>query len=136
MPAQSLKMKKIILLLLFILGTFNLIFAQSKVKNVNASDFKVMLEKQKGILIDLRTPDEIQKGKIKGAIEIDFINADFVKEINKMDKNKFYYLYCASGGRSADAAEMMINEGFKHVVNLEKGFSDWKKQNFEIEKNK
>jgi rhodanese-related sulfurtransferase len=43
-------------------------------------------------------------------------------------------LYCAGGGRSADASEILISKGFKHVVNLEKGFADWKKQNFEIEK--
>ena len=93
-----------------------------------------MIEKQKGIVIDLRTPDEIKKGKIKGATEIDFLAVDFNKEADKLDKSKTYYLYCAGGGRSADAAEILISKGFKQIVNLEKGFADWKKQNFEIEK--
>jgi rhodanese-related sulfurtransferase len=125
-------MKKIILISLISLISIN--YANAQYKNVSASEFKNLLEKQKGILIDLRTPDEIKKGKIKGATEIDFLAVDFNKEAEKLDKSKTYYLYCAGGGRSADAAEVLISKGFKQVVNLEKGFADWKKQNFEIEK--
>jgi rhodanese-related sulfurtransferase len=125
-------MKKIILIMLITLISFN--YANAQYKNVTAVEFKSLIEKQKGVVIDLRTPDEIKKGKIKGATEIDFLGVDFNKEADKLDKSKTYYLYCAGGGRSADASEILISKGFKHVVNLEKGFADWKKQNFEIEK--
>ena len=118
--------------MLIILIRFNYVNAQYK--NVTAVEFKSLIEKQKGFVIDLRTADEIKKGKIKGATEIDFLVVDFNKEADKLDKSKTYYLYCAGGGRSADAAEILASKGFKHVVNLEKGFADWKKQNFEIEK--
>jgi phage shock protein E len=125
-------MKKIILIMLITLISFN--YANAQYKNVTAVEFKSLIEKQKGVVIDLRTVDEIKKGKIKGATEIDFLGVDFNKEADKLDKSKTYYLYCAGGGRSADASEILISKGFKHVVNLEKGFADWKKQNFEIEK--
>jgi rhodanese-related sulfurtransferase len=125
-------MKKIILIMLITLISFN--YANAQYKNVTAVEFKSLIEKQKGVVIDLRTVDEIKKGKIKGATEIDFLATDFNKEADKLDKSKTYYLYCAGGGRSADASEILISKGFKHVVNLEKGFADWKKQNFEIEK--
>jgi rhodanese-related sulfurtransferase len=123
-------MKKIILIMLITLISFN--YANAQYKNVTAVEFKSLIEKQKGVVIDLRTVDEIKKGKIKGATEIDFLGVDFNKEADKLDKSKTYYLYCAGGGRSADASEILISKGFKHVVNLEKGFADWKKQNFEI----
>ena len=42
-------------------------------------------------------------------------------------------MYCAGGGRSADAAEILVKKGFKNVVNLTGGFSAWKKANLEIE---
>lgn len=118
--------------MLITLISFN--YANAQYKNVTAVEFKSLIEKQKGVVIDLRTVDEIKKGKIKGATEIDFLGVDFNKEADKLDKSKTYYLYCAGGGRSADASEILISKGFKHVVNLEKGFADWKKQNFEIEK--
>lgn len=127
-------MKNIIILLAFIAFT-QVSFAQQKTTYTNASaaEFKAMMEKKKGVLIDLRTPDEIKKGKIKGAKEIDFLAVDFAVEADKLDKKKTYYLYCAGGGRSGEAADILISKGFKNVVNLQKGFSEWKKMNFEIE---
>ena len=56
--------------------------------------------------------------------------------ISKLDKTKTYLIYCAGGGRSGECAELMKKEGFTHVVNLEKGFDDWKKKGFEVEMKK
>jgi phage shock protein E len=127
-------MNKLTLTFLFILGLSIIGNAQTKgYKNVNATEFKTLVEKKKGVVIDLRTPDEIKKGKIKGAQEIDFFASDAEARIDKLDKKKTYYIYCAGGGRSGECAEMMVNKGFKNVVNLEKGFSEWKKLGYEME---
>jgi len=127
-------MKKLRLILVVVLSYATTSFAQKAAyTNASAAEFKTMIETKKGVLIDLRTPDEIKKGKIKGAQEIDFLAVDFAKEADKLDKKKTYYLYCAGGGRSSEAAEILISKGFKNVVNLQKGFSEWKKMNFEIE---
>lgn len=83
-------------------------------------------------VIDLRTDDEIKsRGMIKGAKQINFLATDAEAQIGKLDKKKSYLLYCAGGGRSSDAAELMKTKGFKEIVNLEKGFDDWKKKGFE-----
>ncbi len=125
---------KLTIAVLFIFIAFSGVNAQSTgYKNVKASEFKSMMEKKKGVLIDLRTQDEIRKGKIKGAEEIDFLSTDAEEKIKKLDKKKTYYIYCAGGGRSGDCADLMVKNGFKNIVNLEKGFSDWKKAGFEIE---
>ena len=125
---------KLIIVFLLVTGSFIHMNAQKAgYKNVGAVEFKSMMEKKKGVLIDLRTPDEIKKGKIKGAEEFDFFAADAESKIIKLDKKKTYYIYCAGGGRSGDCAELMVKNGFKNIVNLEKGFSDWKKAGFEIE---
>ena len=127
--------KKLMIAIAFLAGFSGIGFAQKAgtVKNVNATEFKSLMEKKKGVLIDLRTPDEIKKGKIKGAEEIDFLAPDAESQIDKLDKKKTYYIYCAGGGRSGECAELMIKKGFKNVVNLQKGFSDWKKAGFEVE---
>ncbi len=104
-------------------------------KDVDATTFKKLIDEKKDILIDLRTPEEIKtKGKIKGAIEIDFLAKDAEDQTKKLDKKKTYLIYCAGGGRSGDCRDLMTKEGFKEVVNLSKGFDDWKKKGFEIEK--
>lgn len=117
-----------ILLICFSLAGF------SQVKNVDAIAFKKMIEEKKYVLIDLRTSEEIKsKGIIKGATQIDFFGKDATTEIDKLDKSKSYLIYCAGGGRSEECGFYMQKHGFKDVVNLEKGFSDWKNKGFEIE---
>lgn len=125
-------MKNIILLsLLLICG----ISRAQTVTNVNSEEFKKQIDAKKGILIDLRTDDEIKsKGKIKGARQIDFLAKGAEDTIKKLDKNKTYLIYCAGGGRSGECAELMQKQGFKEVINLEKGFGDWKNKGYEIEK--
>lgn len=104
------------------------------IHNVDALTFKKMVDKKDGILIDLRTKDEVAKGIIPGARVIDFLSADWDKEFAKLDKKKTYYVYCAGGGRSSEAAEQMANAGFVNIVNLTKGFADWKKAGLPVSK--
>lgn len=123
-------MKKLITLILFALGTS--VFSQSKIEHVDAATFKKYIDEKKGVLIDLRTDDELKnKGMIKGALQIDFLAKDAEEKIAKLDKKKTYLIYCAGGGRSGDCAELMEKQGFSHVVNLEKGIEGWKKSGFE-----
>lgn len=118
---------------LFVLFFSFSLFSQ-KVKNVDATEFKKLIEEKKYVLIDLRTTEEIKsKGMIRGATQIDFLDKNVEATIEKLDKSKGYLIYCAGGGRSADCAELMQKQGFKEVVNLEKGFIDWKNKGFETE---
>lgn len=123
-------MKKLFFLAFAICSTT--LFSQSKVENVDAATFKKYVDEKKGVLIDLRTDDELKnKGMIKGAMQIDFLAKDAEEKISKLDKKKTYLIYCAGGGRSGDCAELMEKQGFSHVVNLEKGIEGWKKSGFE-----
>jgi phage shock protein E len=130
--------KKFNLLFVLIVSIFILArpLAQAQVvSNVSAEEFKKGLESDKNtVLVDLRTTDEINKGFIKGSIQLDFLAKDAEKQIDKLDKNKTYYVYCAGGGRSSEAATYMQQHGFKKVVNLTKGFGEWSKKGFEVEK--
>jgi phage shock protein E len=111
--------------------------AQIKINNVDATRFTELMKDTATILIDLRTNDEIaRKGMIKNAMHIDFLGTDSEERIKKLDKNKTYLVYCAGGGRSAECAAFMSQWGFNKVINLEKGFDDWKGKGFETVKNK
>ena len=117
--------------LLSILLPLTFALSGQTVKNVDAETFQKLLAGGKGELIDLRTDDEIdRKGMIPGAKQIDFLAKDSEEQIKKLDKNKTYLIYCAGGGRSAQCAELMEANGFKSVVNLSKGYDDWKKKGF------
>lgn len=128
--------KKILTLLLLMVTSVGILSAQkSSYKNMNAADFKAEMDKKKGVLIDLRTPEEIKKtGIIKGAVEMDFLSAEFESKLDKLDKKQTYYVYCAGGGRSAECAQQMIDKGFPNVINLQKGISEWMKAGYETVK--
>lgn len=113
------------------------VIAQTKVEHVDAVTFKKRIDEKKGVLIDLRTDDELKnKGFIKGATQIDYLKKDAEDRISKLDRKKTYLIYCAGGGRSGECAELMVKLQFKQVINLEKGFDDWKKKGFAIESKK
>ncbi|MDQ3046805.1 MAG: rhodanese-like domain-containing protein [Bacteroidota bacterium] len=132
-------MKKLIILAICALSMGSSAIAQTTntvvVTNVSAERFKSIAASEKdAVIIDLRTNDEIKKGIIKGAIQMDYLAKDFDTQMAKLDKNKTYLVYCQGGGRSGDAAEYMEKQGFKRVFNLEKGFSDWVTKGFPVEK--
>ena len=106
------------------------------VTNLSSERFKALIANDKnGMVIDLRTMEEItSKGFIKGSVRLDYLAKDAEKQVDKLDKNKTYYIYCASGGRSSDCAEYMEKHGFKRVFTLEKGFSEWLQKGFPVEK--
>lgn len=96
------------------------------VNNIGPSEVAKIVKEKNAILIDVRTPEEINEGIIEGAtVFVDYKNANFASEIAKLDKSKTYIVYCRSGGRSAGASEMMIGQGFQSIYNLEGGITGW-----------
>lgn len=78
-------------------------------------------------LVDVRTPQEWDTGHIEGAKHIDRFSDDFKAEVDKLDKDKPVRLYCAGGGRSEEAREILRGMGFKDVRDLDGGIAAWKK---------
>jgi phage shock protein E len=81
--------------------------------------FKEKLEESRGVVIDVRTADEYQRGHLAIAdYNSDLLNGDFEAHLDSLSKDGTYYLYCRSGNRSGQAAEIMKNKGFKEVFNV------------------
>ena len=69
------------------------------------------------ILIDVRQPDEYEKGHIPGARSIPLQKLrDFSLEVT--DKDTPIYVYCLSGARSARAVRALRGVGFTAVTDL------------------
>ncbi|MDO6519302.1 rhodanese-like domain-containing protein [Zobellia uliginosa] len=95
--------------------------------NLSQEDWEEQLEKDDNALIlDVRTPEEVEEGYIPNSINIDFyLGQDFLNEIEKLDKSKNYYVYCRSGNRSGQACAIMNSVGIENTYNLEGGFMNW-----------
>ena len=98
-------------------------------ETLSPQEFKSKLESIPGaVVVDVRTPEEISTGFLKGAINIDFKDPTFEENIKTLDKSKPYFVYCLSGKRSGSAAEIMEEAGFNEVYTLEDGLQRWKKE--------
>ncbi|PRY05706.1 phage shock protein E [Pontibacter ummariensis] len=88
------------------------------VQQLTPAEFIQERMSRKTVLLDVRTPEEYATGHLDGAENSDFRGGAFAEEMKDWDKDKKYYLYCASGNRSGKAAEMMRQAGFKHIYNI------------------
>jgi molybdopterin/thiamine biosynthesis adenylyltransferase/rhodanese-related sulfurtransferase len=83
--------------------------------------------------IDVREQDEWDEGHIPGAIHIPRGNLESRIEGFVPDRTQPVVVYCASGARSAFAAKSLQELGYARPVSLEGGFTDWKRNGYEIE---
>ncbi len=96
------------------------------VKSFNAVEAKNLIthtSAEKFTLLDVRQPAEYQSGHIAGAKLIPL--GDLGERINEIDADKPTIVYCAIGGRSRVAAQMLIEKGFTEVYNLSGGIKVW-----------
>lgn len=102
-------------------------------KTVSPQEFQKMMNEKNTIVLDVRTKEEVSEGKIPNAVNIDFYSNTFEQEVSKLDKSKTILVYCRSGRRSANAAEILTKKGYK-VINLDGGISNWQSQGLPIQK--
>ena len=81
---------------------------------------------EQAVVLDVRTKTEVAEGIIPNAINIDIYQGqDFVFDLEELDKDKNYYVYCRSGNRSAQACAIMNQLGFENAYNLMGGITEW-----------
>ena len=115
------KMKKYSFLVLFLTLCTGQLFSQ--VLEVESFSTKIA-ELPQALLLDVRTSGEFGGGHLPKARNIDFRSEAFGQEVDKLDKSKPVLIYCLSGGRSAQAAELMRSKGFQ-VTELKGGYLKW-----------
>lgn len=74
-------------------------------------------------LLDVRQPKEYQVGHIPGATLAPITELE--THIQELDKDKPTLVYCAIGGRSRAASQILAGKGFKHIYNMGGGFKAW-----------
>jgi len=92
------------------------------------------------LLVDVREPDEYRLGHLPGAVLIPrgiiepSADLRFPKrhpELSQARKRRVV-LYCATGGRSALACEVLQEMGFENVASLAGGYGAWEAAELEV----
>jgi rhodanese-related sulfurtransferase len=76
-------------------------------------------------VLDIRTPEEFGESHLAGAVNIDFFETTFAADIEALDRDASYVLYCKSGGRSGAAMELIRELGFTDVHEIDGGIMAW-----------
>jgi rhodanese-related sulfurtransferase len=90
-------------------------------QSVSAQAFVEDLDKTSYDVLDVRKPGEFEGGHVDEAtnLPLDFIN----EELNKVDKNKTYYVHCAGGYRSLIYISILKARGYDNLINVEGGWA-------------
>lgn len=105
-----------------------------KFKSLSSDKFEEMIQGNNIQLVDVRTVAEYSDGHIPGSININVLDNNFGADVEEiLQKDRPVAVYCKSGRRSRNAANILVEKGFK-VYNLDKGILDWKELGKDIEK--
>lgn len=100
--------------------------------SVSAQEFEKEIKTNTIQLLDVRTPQEYAEGHIDGALNINVQSNDFKESAQReLSKDSTVLVYCRSGRRSLNAAEILTNLGYK-VVNLKGGIIEWEENGLPV----
>ena len=91
-----------------------------------------LIEKHNGdgnfVVLDIRTPGEYHSGHLQDSILIDFYSKTFSDQINRLDRQKSYLIYCRSGNRSSKSLNLFKELNFPKIYHLSSGINGWKSE--------
>lgn len=115
--------------------------ARERVENLSAAQVAAELERGEALLVDLREPGEqLQHGKIPGAVSAPRGMLEFWADPSspyhrpEFDPQRRLILHCASGGRSALAADTLQQMGYVRVAHLAGGLKAWAEEGLTVER--
>lgn len=115
--------------------------ANTRVKTTSPAEAQSLLNTADTVFVDLRDSAELQRdGKIPGAVHVNRGMLEFTLDPTlpyhhpAFSSGKHVIFYCASGGRSALAADTAQQMGLQHVSHLGGGFKAWCEAGGAVEK--
>ena len=112
--------------------------AKSQITEVEITEVVALLDEGYQVL-DVREPAEYISGTLDGAFNVPRGVLEAAsdhqypgKNQNMQDRDKKWLLLCATSGRSAMAASVMQQMGFKNVKNINGGMAAWKQAEMHV----
>lgn len=101
---------------------------------LSPADAVVLMNRHKGVVVDVSEPDEFARGHVVGARNVPL--GQLAERLPQVVKNKALpvILVCASGARARKAAGIAKNLGYEQAQVLGGGLAAWKEANLPLEK--
>jgi rhodanese-related sulfurtransferase len=102
-------------------------------ETVSPEDAASIIAEDSGtIVLDIRTPEEYNEGIIEGAINIDFYAPNFAQQLDALDKDSSYVVYCRSDNRTGQAMDTFANLEFQQVSEIDGGIVNWYQEDLPV----
>ncbi|WP_067620511.1 rhodanese-like domain-containing protein [Alicyclobacillus acidiphilus] len=115
-----------LVLVVFVLGyvAYRMLPAKG-VRSIRTEELKQMLLSKHPLVqyIDVREPGEFRNGHIQGFRNIPL--GQLKRRLGELDRDKPVVVMCHSGMRSAQAARLLVKQGFSDVRNVSGGMLAW-----------
>jgi rhodanese-related sulfurtransferase len=93
-----------------------------------------LLNREKGVLLDVREPEQVAQGHILGAINVPLTKLAEQLDKLKAHQSKPIIVTCASGQTASKAGAVLVQAGFNKVYNLQGGMQAWQNANLPVVK--
>jgi rhodanese-related sulfurtransferase len=114
--------------------------AKAHVQNLSPEQVSAEIQRPGVVLIDIREPGEAAtNGSIPGTVNAPRGMLEFYADPtgpyyrHEFDPEHRIILYCASGGRSALAADTLQRMGYDNVAHLDGGLKAWRERGLPVE---
>jgi len=121
----------------FFLGDINgdisvIEYQQARYQAVTAAEAAEIIGNTKPLILDVRTPREYKNGHLKDSVLIPVQELQSRLDELAAYKNEDILVYCATGNRSTVASKILIDHGFKRIMNLRYGIYEWDRKNYPV----
>ena len=107
--------------------------AKQRIREVTPDEVRAMRARgEDHVLLDVREPDEVAMGRVPGAMAIARGVLESAVEA-RVPRGRPVVVYCASGNRSALAADTLRQMGYAEVASMRGGIRGWSDAGGEIE---
>lgn len=103
---------------------------QAVYRNISAEEAKQIMDSGATcVILDVRTFEEYESGHIPGAVCFPLDDIESKAKVFIPEQDVLYLIYCRSGRRSKQAAEILVELGYTNILEFG-GIMDWP---FEVE---
>ena len=107
--------------------------ARTRIKEISVRDALEQHRRNDGtVFFDVRDPNEVNLGRIPGAVHISRGNVETKVEA-VIPRDAHVVVYCASGNRSVFVADVMQQMGYADVQSMAGGFKGWIESGGDVE---
>lgn len=105
--------------------------AKSRIREVSQDELRRWIDERKDmVVLDVREPNDHAHSRIENSTNIPRGVLELEVEDTIPDRNRTVVTYCGGGGRSALAADVLQQMGYRDVYSLQGGYKQWKEKPF------